>query len=62
MASLPTRLCRIYAKIVVLRRKYEDSERLQLLEESAREKPLSVTLDREVDELLSLYQLKTNLS
>jgi hypothetical protein len=55
-------LCRIYAKIEVLRRKYEDSERLQLLEESAREKPLSVTLDREVDELLSLYQLKTNLS
>ena len=62
LASLPTRLCRIYAKIEVLRRKYEDSERLQLLEESAREKPLSVTLDREVDELLSLYQLKTNLS
>ena len=62
MASLPTRLYRIYAKIEVLRRKYEDSERLQLLEESAREKPLSVTLDREVDELLSLYQLKTNLS
>ncbi|KAK8828887.1 hypothetical protein WA538_000890, partial [Blastocystis sp. DL] len=59
LASLPTRLCRIYAKIEVLRRKYEDSERLQLLEESAREKPLSVTLDREVDELLSLHRLHT---